>query len=100
MRRTAANVRLLFTISAKISEVAWRPNAFRSLENEDDEVCFVSLHDGRCKVVRVNEKAKAEELFDERDENKLVEETMASAINPKRDEFRCTVGLALTRSRA
>ena len=79
---------------AKISEVAWRPNAFRSLENEDDEVCFVSLHDGRCKVVRVNEKAKAEELFDERDENKLVEETMASAINPKRDEFRsyCWIG--------
>ena len=68
---------------AKISEVAWRPNAFRSLENdEDDEVCFVSLHDGRCKVVRVNGNAEAEELFDERSDKKsVVEETMTMPFN-------------------
>ena len=62
---------------AKISEIVWRPNVFRqSHENDDDdEICFVSLHDGRCKVVSVNENAEAEELFDERDGTKsLVDE--------------------------
>ncbi|CAL6288670.1 unnamed protein product [Bathycoccus prasinos] len=83
---------------AKISEVAWRPNAFRrSLENdEEDEVCFVSLHDGRYKVVRVNGNAEAEELFDERNDKKsVVEETMTMPFSlEKRDEFRsyCWIG--------
>ena len=84
--------------SAKISEVAWRPNVFRqSHENDDDdEICFVSLHDGRCKVVRVNENAEAEELFDERDGTKsFVDEILTLPFSSeKRDEFRsyCWIG--------
>ena len=73
---------------AKISEVAWRPNAFRrSLENdEEDEVCFVSLHDGRYKVVRVNGNAEAEELFDERNDKKsVVEETMTMPFSLEKE---------------
>ena len=82
----------------KISEVAWRPNVFRqSHENDDDdEICFVSLHDGKCKVVRVNESAEAEELFDERDGTKsFVDKILTLPFSSeKRDEFRsyCWIG--------
>ena len=82
----------------KISEVAWRPNVFRqSHENDDDdEICFVSLHDGKCKVVRVNESAEAEELFDERDVTKsFVDKILTLPFSSeKRDEFRsyCWIG--------
>ena len=82
----------------KISEVAWRPNVFRqSHENDDDdEIYFVSLHDGKCKVVRVNESAEAEELFDERDGTKsFVDKILTLPFSSeKRDEFRsyCWIG--------
>ena len=76
----------------KISEAVWRPNALFSKKNVQgdekmEEACFVLLQDGRYKIVHVDENADSEELYEERDEGKHIEECQQDVSMQERREM-------------